>query len=80
MRPRAATSAVPISCADVKVGLIEVSSSLLKLIATVKLPSASGPLALRGSHGGCVPSGQVRRRPGRIVSLTFRPVVLDQSI
>src|ERR671914_1968095 len=50
MRPRAGTSVVPSSCADVNEGLIEVSSSLFKVGSPVKLPSASRRLALRGSH------------------------------
>lgn len=38
MRPRAGSSAGPISSADVNSGLIEVSSSLLKLVTPVKPP------------------------------------------
>src|SRR5437867_4915041 len=48
MRPRAGRSAEPIACADVNVGLIEVSPSLVKACCAVKPPSGSSGRFLRG--------------------------------
>jgi hypothetical protein len=50
MRPRVVTSAEPISCADVNVGLIEVSPSLVKACCAVKPPSGISGRFLSGSY------------------------------
>jgi len=49
MRPRAERSAEPIVCADVNVGLIEVSPSLVKACCTVKPPSGISGRFMRGT-------------------------------
>ena len=48
MRPRTERSAEPIVCADVNVGLIEVSPSLVKACCTVKPPSGISGRFMRG--------------------------------
>jgi len=48
MRPHAERSAEPIVCADVNVGLIEVSPSLVKACCTVKPPSGISGRFMRG--------------------------------